>query len=162
MNLQDLEHTLNRFAETSILSECERDAAKAACDVVSALRDANSLPPSFAASDLVSLVRHKSQLPERPQCIVRLPSCDGSQYDRYAVLPHGLGLQSAIKAANAAIQRANEQDHQSPMGGCANGYSVEENVREAMEGLGFVFLAVEETNNWDEYTETQEAAEAVS
>lgn len=160
MNLKTLEFILSRFADASVFGENERESLKCARDLVAALRAANDLPASFDIKDLVSLIWHKSQLPERPQAIVRLPSCDGSQYDRFTVLPAGLSMTSAIAAANVAIQQANKEDHDSADGTCADGDAVESNVRRRLEALGFSFLPVENTNNWDEYVEQPEVANA--
>lgn len=153
MNIRDLEFILSRFADASIFGNNEREAMKGARDIVAALRAANDLPPSFDVADLVSIVWHKSQLPERPQAIVRLPSTDDSQYDRFTVLPAGLSLTSAIAAANEAIAQANKEDHESENGGCADGDDVEGNVRRRLEALGFVFLPVENTRCWDEHVD---------
>ena len=152
MNLSDLEFKLSGFANASIFGEGEREALKTARDVVAALRAANDLTANFNIKDFVSLIWHKSQLPERPQAIVRLPSSDGSQYDRFTVLPAGLSLKSAIAAANDAIQQANKEDHESE--------NVEGNVRRRLEALGFTFLPVESTKHWDEYVEPAEMANA--
>lgn len=160
MNLSDLEFKLSGFANASIFGEGEREALKTARDVVAALRAANDLPANFNIKDFVSLIWHKSQLPERPQAIVRLPSSDGSQYDRFTVLPAGLSLKSAIAAANDAIQQANKEDHESENGTCADGDNVEGNVRRRVEALGFTFLPVESTKHWDEYVEPAEMANA--
>ena len=160
MNLKDLEFTLSRFADASIFGEGEREALKCARDIVAALRAANDLPADFNIQDLVSLIWHKCQLPEQPQAIVRLPSSDGSQYDRFTVLPAGLSLSSAIAAANEAIQQANKEDHDSEHGTCADGDDVEGNVRRRLEALGFTFLPVENTNCWDQYVEQAQTANA--
>ena len=160
MNLKDLEFTLSRFADASVFGDSEREALKCARDIVAAMRAANDLPAAFNIKDLVSLIWHKSQLPERPQAIVRLPSTDGSQYDRFTVLPAGLSLTSAIAAANEAIQQANKEDHESENGTCADGDNVEGNVRRRLEALGFTFLPVENTKHWDEYVEPAEVANA--
>ena len=151
MNLKDLEFITNRFADASIFGNGEREALACVRDIIAALRAANDLPASFNIKDLVSLIWHKSQLPERPQAIVRLPSGDGSQYDRHCVLPEGFSLTSAIAAANAAIKEANKEDHDSADGSCVDGDAVESNVRRRLEALGFVFLPVENTLPWDEY-----------
>lgn len=158
MNLKDLEFTFSRLADTSVFGDSEREALKCARDIVAALRAANNLPAAFDSKDLVSLVWHKSQLPERPQAIVRLPSTDGSQYDRFTVLPAGLSLASAIAAANEAIQQANKEDHESENGACADGDNVEGNVRRRLEALGFTFLPVENTKHWDGYVEPAKVA----
>ena len=160
MNLKTLEFILSRFADASVFGEEEREALKCARDIVAALRAANYLPAAFNIKDLVSLIWHKSQLPERPQAIVRLPSSDDSQYDRFTVLPAGLSLASAIAAANEAIQQANKEDHDSEDGVCADGDNVEGNVRRRLEALGFSFLPVEITNCWDQYVEQAEVAHA--
>ena len=160
MNLKTLEFILSRFADASVFGEEEREALKCARDIVAALRAANDLPAAFNIKDLVSLIWHKSQLPERPQAIVRLPSSDDSQYDRFTVLPAGLSLASAIAAANEAIQQANKEDHNSEDGTCADGDNVEGNVRRRLEALGFTFLPVETTNCWDQYVEPTEVAHA--
>lgn len=160
MNLKTLEFILSRFADASVFGEEEREALKCARDIVAALRAANDLPAAFNIKDLVSLILHKSQLPERPQAIVRLPSSDDCQYDRFTVLPAGLSLASAIAAANEAIQQANKEDHNSEDGTCADGDNVEGNVRLRLEALGFTFLPVETTNCWDQYVEQAEVAHA--
>lgn len=160
MNLKTLEFILSRFADASVFGEEEREALKCARDIVAALRAANDLPAAFNIKDLVSLIWHKSQLPERPQAIVRLPSSDDCQYDRFTVLPAGLSLASAIAAANEAIQQANKEDHNSEDGTCADGDNVEGNVRLRLEALGFTFLPVETTNCWDQYVEQAEVAHA--
>jgi len=160
MNLSDLEFKLSGFADASIFGEGEREALKTARDVVAALRAANDLPANFNIKDLVSLIWHKCQLPERPQAVVCLPSCDSSQYDRFTVLPAGLSLTSAISAANEAILQANKEDHESENGTCADGDDVEGNVRRRLEALGFTFLPVEKTNHWDEYVEPAEVGNA--
>ena len=160
MNLKALEFTLSRFADASIFGDSEREAMKCARDIVAAMRAANALPADSNVEDLVSLIWHKSQLPERPQAIVRLPSADGSQYDRYTVLPAGLSLSSAIAAANEAIAQANKEVHDSEHGTCADGDDVEGYVRRRLEALGFAFLPVDTTNNWDEFVEQAEIAHA--
>ena len=160
MNLKTLEFILSRFADASVFGEEEREALKCARDIVAALRAANDLPTAFNIKDLVSLIWHKSQLPERPQAIVRLPSSDDCQYDRFTVLPAGLSLASAIAAANEAIQQANKEDHNSEDGTCADGDNVEGNVRRRLEALGFTFLPVETTICWDQYVEQAEVAHA--
>lgn len=160
MTLTDLEFKLSGFADTSIFGDDAREALKTARDVVAALRAANPLPSDFDTKDLVSLIWHKCQLPERPQAIVRLPSGDGSQYDRFAVLPEGMSLSSAIAAANEAFQQVNKEDHESEDGTCADGDNVEDNVRRRLAALGFSFLPVETTNCWDLYVEPAEVAHA--
>lgn len=154
MNLKDLEFSLSRLADASVFGDTQRESLQCARDVIAGIRAANNLPPAFDITGLASLIAHKSQLPERPQAIVRLPSADDSQYDRFTVLPSGLGLASAIAAANAVITRANREDHDSQDGTCADGDNVESNVRRGLEALGFIFLPVETTNNWDEYIES--------
>lgn len=151
MNLIDLEFKLSCFANVSLFGKTDREALECARDVVAALRAANDLPPTFNSKNLVALIRHKSQLPERPQAVVRLPSGDGCQYDRFCVFPAGISLKSALAAANAAIQQANKEDHDSENGACADGDDVESNVRRHLEALGFVFVPVENTNDWDRY-----------
>jgi len=157
MNLTDLEFTLARFADSALFGEAERAALKAARDVIAALRAANDLPPNTQPRDLLSLIWHKAQLPEAPQAIVQLPSSDGSQYDRYTVLPAGLSLAGAIDAANCIIRQVNQEDHDNPAGGCADGDDVEGNIRRQLEALGFIFLPVERTIAWDEYTAPEPA-----
>lgn len=151
MNIKDIECTINRFSDASVFGHDEREALKHARDIIAALRAANNLPANACAKDVVSLVWHKSQLPERPQSIVRLPSEDESQYDRFAVLPEGISLSSAIEAANAAIKDVNKEDHDSQDGACKDGDDVESNVRRRLEALGFSFLPVEKTIAWDAY-----------
>ena len=154
MNIKDLEFSLSRLADASVFGDTQRESLQCARDVIAGIRAANHLPPSFDSAGLASLIAHKSQLPERPKAIVRLPSSDGSQYDRFAVLPAGLGTTAAIAAANAIIARANKEDHDSQDGTCADGDNVESNIRRGLEALGFIFLPVETTNNWDEYIES--------
>lgn len=154
MNLKDLEFSLSRLADASVFGDSQRESLQCARDLIAGIRAANNLPPAFGITGLASLIAHKGQLPERPQAIVRLPSADDSQYDRFTVLPAGLGLASAIAAANAVITRANREDHDSQDGTCADGDNVEGNVRRGLEALGFIFLPVETTNNWDEYIES--------
>ncbi len=154
MNLKDLEFRLSQLADAAIFGDQQRESLQCARDVIAEIRAANNLPPSFDIAGLASLIAHKSRLPERPQAIVRLPSSDSSQYDRFAVLPAGLGTTAAIAAANAIIARANKEDHDSQDGTCADGDDVESNVRRGLEALGFIFLPVETTSDWDEYTES--------
>ena len=156
MNLKDLEFRLSQLADCAIFGDTQRESLQCARDVIAGIRAANHLPPSFDSAGLASLIAHKSQLPERPKAIVRLPSSDGSQYDRFAVLPAGLGTTAAIAAANAIIARANKEDHDSQNGTCADGDNVESNVRREMESLGFIFLPVVDTRNWDEYIECED------
>ena len=92
MNLKDLEFSLSRLADASVFGDTQRESLQCARDVIAGIRAANNLPPAFDITGLASLIAHKSQLPERPQAIVRLPSADDSQYDRFTVLPAGLGL----------------------------------------------------------------------
>lgn len=153
MNLKNLEFILSRFADASIFGTDEKEALKCARDIVSALRAANDLPPAFNINDLVGLVWHKSQLPEATQAIVRLPSSDGDPYDRFAVLPGGLSIKSAISAANDAIREVNKEEQNSDDGCCADGDNVEGNVRRRLEALGFNFLPMEQTDCWDRYVE---------
>ena len=154
MNIKDLEFSLSRLADASVFGDTQRESLQCARDVIAGIRAANNLPPAFDITGLASLIAHKGQLPERPQAIVRLPSADDSQYDRFTVLPAGLGLASAIAAANAVITQVNREDHDSQDGTCADGDDVESNVRRGLEALGFIFLPVETTNNWDEYIES--------
>ena len=163
MQIQDLgfiEFLLTRFCDAHVFGDDEQEALQFARDIVRTLRAANHLARDFQASDLIGLIQHKSQLPERPQSIVRLPSGDDRQYDRFAILPGGLSLQSAIAAANEVIRKANQEDHDSESSGCADGDDVESNVRRGMEALGFVFLPVTDTINWDEHVATAEAVNA--
>ncbi|MBS4020003.1 MAG: hypothetical protein KGZ68_17410 [Dechloromonas sp.] len=157
MNLTDLEFTLARFADTALFGDTERTALKTARDIIAALRAAHNLPPKTQPRDLLSLISHKAQLPEAPQAIVQLPSSDGSQYDRYTVLPASLSLAGAIDAANCIIRQVNQEDHDNPAGGCADGDDVEGNIRRQLEALGFIFLPVERTIAWDEYTAPEPA-----
>ena len=151
MNIKDLECTISRFSDATVFGHDEREALQFARDIIAAIRTANDLPSNFNAKDIVSLVCHKSQLPERPQAIIRLPSEDESQYDRFAVLPEGISLSSAIEAANAAIKDVNKEDHDSQDGTCKDGDDVESNVRRRLEAMGFSFLPVEDTIEWDAY-----------
>ena len=61
MNLKDFEFTMNRFADASIFGEAEREALRAARDIVAALRAANDLPANFNTKNIVSLVWEKMQ-----------------------------------------------------------------------------------------------------
>ena len=162
MNIKDVECTISRFADASVFGHDEREALKHARDLTAALRAANNLPADFSAKDIISLIWYKSQLPERPQAIVRLPSEDGSQYDRFTVIPEGISLSSAIEAANAAIKDVNQEDHDSEDGLCKDGDDVESNVRRRLEALGFSFLAVEHTIAWDACHDETAAEEEIA
>lgn len=151
MNIKDFEFILSRFADSSLFGNVEKEALKVARDIVATIRATASLPPDIDVKDIESLIRHKLELPERPQAIVRLPSCDGEQFQRLAILPEGFGLKASIEAANAAIHKANQEDHFAKDGGCMDGLSVSSSVQRAMENLGFVFPPIESTNCWDEY-----------
>lgn len=95
-------------------------------------------------------VPHGSSAPI-PATLVCLPSADGACYDRYAALPHGLPVLPAIAAANRVIYDVNLADRESDG---LDSDSVEAAVRRGLEAIGFQFLPVERTIDWDGFHDT--------
>jgi hypothetical protein len=60
-NMKDLEWTLNRLADATILGQAERDALKAACQLIATLRQAHRYPPSCTSLDYVFTLINKDE-----------------------------------------------------------------------------------------------------
>jgi len=82
---------------------------------------------------------------------IRIPSISGeSLHDLFTTAPEGLSPERALELINAEIFRANEEDSQSPDGGCLDGLSVEESLKRTLTEKGFVFFEPLESACWDD------------
>lgn len=104
-----------------------------------------AMPQSTVAGDEPAPVAHIER-----HHMLRLPSVDGSSYDRFVTVPVGMDFMAAIALANRVIVEVNYEDSESADGCCADGESVEDNIRRRLEAQGFSFMSVESTLNWDE------------
>lgn len=88
--------------------------------------------------------------------VIRLPSSTTpGVLDLYAEVPKDMSVPHAVRLANHVIWEANMEDAESPMGGCADGASVEDCVKSRLASHGFVFLDIACTLPWDVFQEEE-------